>query len=64
MGVIGSKVAGANSSAEKRRHHYSSTYIKRIKWNVTNIKSIDSTSWMKMEILHERYKIQSSVKEN
>lgn len=47
-----------------KRRHYCSTSIKRIKWNVTNIKPTNSTSQMKMEILHERYKIQSSVKKN
>lgn len=48
VGVIKSKVAGANSRIEKRRHHYRSTYIKRIKWNVIdNVMPINSASWLK-----------------
>lgn len=43
--VIGSKMTGANSRIEKRRHHYRSTYVNRITWNVVNnIKPVHSTS--------------------
>lgn len=65
MRVIGSKVARANSRIKRRRHHYRSIYITRIKRNVANNgQPVPSTSSRKWTYSLEGTKYQAQTRRN